>query len=278
MFERFTEKARRVIFFARYEASQYGSPEIATEHFLLGLMREDPLLVRRFLGPTKANVDFRAEIEKSVTRGKMISTSVEIPLSVECKRLINLAGEEAERLSQREVGTEHLLLALLGIKGSLAAKLLAGFGLNVDEIRGHLAVAPQNIAGDRVGRASEEGIGVLRSFLTGLDSLSPEELLTFFGESAEFIDSSGKCWSRGEMSREFEALFAHYAKKNAAYVIGSTPAKTSRVVVANVVWKNALAASEGRAWMHRMNVVLTATGSFGAWEIVSAQVTEVRIS
>ena len=53
MFERYTEKARRVAFFARFEASQYGSPYIETEHLLLGLLREDPPPVKRFLGPTR---------------------------------------------------------------------------------------------------------------------------------------------------------------------------------------------------------------------------------
>jgi hypothetical protein len=276
MFERFTQKARRVIFFARYEASQYGCPEIQTEHFLLGLMREDPLLMRRFLGPTKAHIDFRPEIEKAVTRGKMISTSVEMPLSAECKRLMNLAGEEAERLSQREVGTEHLLLALLGVKGSLAAKLLTGHGLKVDEIRGHLAIAPRTFAGGEVSKASGEGIATLKSFLNGLDSLPAKDLFAFFAEGAEFIDGNGKCWSREEIGKGFEMLFAPYAKKNATYAIAGTPAKTDDVLVANVVWKNALPASEGRAWMHRMTVVLVASGGF--WEIAFAQLTEVRSS
>jgi hypothetical protein len=275
MFERFTQKARRVIFFARYEASQYGSTEIGTEHFLLGLMREDPLLVRRFLGPTKGHIDFREDIEKVVTRGKLISTSVEMPLSAESKQLMNLAGEEAERLSQREVGTEHLLLALLGVKGSLAAKLLAGHGLKVDEIRRHLAVAPRTGTGEAMSKASGEGMATLKSFLNGLDSLPAPELFAFFMEGAEFIDGRGKCWSREDIGKGFEMLFAPYAKKNATYAIEGTPVRTEDVVVANVVWKNALPASEGRAWMHRMNVVLMTSGDI--WEIVFAQVTEVRI-
>jgi ATP-dependent Clp protease ATP-binding subunit ClpC len=63
MFERFTEKARRVIFFARYEASNYGSPYIETEHLLLGLLREDRAFVPRFLGQTKFDSEIRTEIE-----------------------------------------------------------------------------------------------------------------------------------------------------------------------------------------------------------------------
>lgn len=63
MFERYTEKARRVIFFARYEASQYGSPVIDTEHLLLGLLREDAALMHRYAGPIRSGAEIRAEIE-----------------------------------------------------------------------------------------------------------------------------------------------------------------------------------------------------------------------
>lgn len=77
MFERYTEKARRVIFFARYEASQYGSPYIDTEHALLGLLREDPALIKRFLGETDFASEIRTEIERRITRRGPFSTSVE---------------------------------------------------------------------------------------------------------------------------------------------------------------------------------------------------------
>ena len=63
MFERYTEKARRVIFFARYEASQYGSPSIETEHLLLGLMREDKGLTNRFLRSHSSIDSIKKEIE-----------------------------------------------------------------------------------------------------------------------------------------------------------------------------------------------------------------------
>jgi ATP-dependent Clp protease ATP-binding subunit ClpA len=98
VFERYTEKARRVIFFARYEASQYGSPYIETEHLLLGLMREDKALANRFLRQQGSIESIRKEIEARITIRERISTSVEVPLSAECKRILNMAGEEAERL------------------------------------------------------------------------------------------------------------------------------------------------------------------------------------
>jgi ATP-dependent Clp protease ATP-binding subunit ClpC len=111
--ERFTEKARRVIFFARYEASQYGSPCIETEHLLLGLVREDKGLANRYLRAQGSIESIRKEIESRITIRERISTSVEVPLSAESKRILSFAAEEADRLGHKHVGTEHLLLGIL---------------------------------------------------------------------------------------------------------------------------------------------------------------------
>jgi ATP-dependent Clp protease ATP-binding subunit ClpC len=86
MFERYTEKARRVIFFARHEASQFGSPSIETEHLLLGLLHEDKGMNRRLLRSDKAEDEIRKQIEGHTTIREKISTSVDMPLSDQCKR------------------------------------------------------------------------------------------------------------------------------------------------------------------------------------------------
>src|SRR5437660_11869949 len=113
MFERYTEKARRVIFFARYEASQIGSPYIETEHLLLGLLREDKALTNRCLR-SHASVDsIRKQIEGQTTIREKVSTSVDLQLSNGCKRVLAYAAEEAERPSHQYIRTEHLLLGLL---------------------------------------------------------------------------------------------------------------------------------------------------------------------
>jgi ATP-dependent Clp protease ATP-binding subunit ClpC len=103
MFERYTEKARRVIFFARYEASQFGSPYIETEHLLLGLLRDDKALARRFLPPQATVESIRGQIEAHSTIREKVSTSVDVPLSDESKRVLNYAAEEAERLSHKQM-------------------------------------------------------------------------------------------------------------------------------------------------------------------------------
>jgi len=113
VFERYTEKARRSIFFARYEASQFGSPYIETEHLLLGLIREDRLLTVRFLEQDFGYTKIRQQIENMSGVREVVSTSVDLPLSNECKRVLAYAVEESETLASKEINTGHLLLGLL---------------------------------------------------------------------------------------------------------------------------------------------------------------------
>ena len=118
MFEKYTEKARRVIFFARYEVSEFGSKTIEPEHLLLGLLREDKSLVTRFL-PENVSIEMiREQVESYMTKGERISTSVEIPLSQMSKEILEYAHEESQDLKHRHITTEHLLLGLLRQKKS----------------------------------------------------------------------------------------------------------------------------------------------------------------
>src|SRR5215470_4417997 len=139
MFERYTERARRVIFFARYEASQFGSTTIETEHLLLGLIREDKNLTNRFLRNSSSIESIRKEIEGRTTIREKVSTSIDLPLSNECKRILAYAAEEAERLNHRHIGTEHLLLGILREEKCVAAEILHERGLRLNAIREELA-------------------------------------------------------------------------------------------------------------------------------------------
>jgi hypothetical protein len=133
MFERFTEKARRVIFFARYEASHYGSPEINTEHLLLGLVREDKDLWRWF---PKTNLEsIRQRVDEHSLKQPSIPTNVDLPLSGDTRRVLKYAAEEADRLAHKHIGTEHLLLGLLDEEGGFAAVLLREGGADAEKIR-----------------------------------------------------------------------------------------------------------------------------------------------
>ena len=108
MFERYTERARRVIFFACKGAVQLGSQTIESEHLLLGLFREDKNLIVRLLGNQPSIENIRRDIEARTTKREKVSTSIDLPLSNECKRILAYAAEEAERLNHRHIGTEHL--------------------------------------------------------------------------------------------------------------------------------------------------------------------------
>ena len=113
MFEKYTEKARRVIFIARYEASQFGSPTIEAEHLLLGLIREDKNLTTRYFPKAPATIQkIRKEIEGRTLVREKVSTSVDLPFSEESKRVLNSAAEESSNFSHKYIGTEHILLGL----------------------------------------------------------------------------------------------------------------------------------------------------------------------
>jgi ATP-dependent Clp protease ATP-binding subunit ClpA len=139
MFERYTERARRVIFFGRYEASNFGSSTIESEHLLLGLLREDVNLINRFLRDSGSSESIRKEIEGRTSIREKISTSIDLPLSSDCKRILACANEEAERLNHRHIGTEHLLLGILREERCMAAQILHDRGLRLVAIREELA-------------------------------------------------------------------------------------------------------------------------------------------
>lgn len=141
MFERFTEKARRVIFFARYEASEFGSSYIETEHLLLGLLREDKALFFRVLRNIDGN-SIRQEVTTHTPFREKVATSVDLPLSNESKRVLSYSAEEAEGMNHKHIGTEHLLLGLLREKKSLGAQLLIERGAELENLRVEIAKEP----------------------------------------------------------------------------------------------------------------------------------------
>ena len=155
MFERYTESARRTLFFARYEASELGSISIEPEHLLLGLLRDSRALSTLTQVSPEA---LRHEITKSVVVKAKLSTSVEIPFTNASKQVLQFAAEEADALRHDYIGTEHLLLGLLREEQSAAAAVLATQGVRLRDVRqavkklpGPLETAPQAGTHDEVG-------------------------------------------------------------------------------------------------------------------------------
>ncbi len=109
MFEKYNEKARRALFFARYEASKLGSKVIESEHLLLGILREGEDIIKEIF--SRFNVkpeEVRREIEGDRIFVERISSTAELPLSEESKKILAYASHEAESMMHPNVGTEHL--------------------------------------------------------------------------------------------------------------------------------------------------------------------------
>lgn len=137
MFERYTERSRRVIFFARYEALQYGSPVISPEHILLGLVREDKTISARFF-PSRNTLtvdSVRREVEERIVLRDRIPQSSELHLSQDTKRILFYASEESRHMKDRHIGPEHLLLGLVRHESSIAAEILGHYGLRLQDAR-----------------------------------------------------------------------------------------------------------------------------------------------
>jgi len=136
MFEKYNEKARRALFFARYEASKLGSKVIESEHLLLGILREGEDVIKEIF--SRFNVkpeEVRREIEGDRIFVERISSTAELPLSEESKKILAYASHEAESMMHPYVGTEHLLIGLLRVDGCVAGRLLTGRGFNLYGVR-----------------------------------------------------------------------------------------------------------------------------------------------
>ena len=153
MFERYTEKARRAVFFARYEASQFGSPTIESEHLLLGLLRENKHLYQ-WIPNTNAET-IRQWIEADAPVREKTAASIDLPLSRDCKKILTIASDEADALKHRHIGTELLFLALLSVPDSMAAKVLTKAGADLSKMRSKLAQQPENEGGSLQNRVME---------------------------------------------------------------------------------------------------------------------------
>ncbi|MGA7685479.1 MAG: Clp protease N-terminal domain-containing protein [Terriglobales bacterium] len=133
MFERYTEKARRVIFFARYEASRLGSTSINPEHLLLGLLRESQSLFANL--PAGAVDKIRARIDAHVPRKSSVSTSIDLPLTADSHNILKFAAEEADGLAHRHIGADHLVLGILLENQCFTSDLLREFGIEAGSFR-----------------------------------------------------------------------------------------------------------------------------------------------
>jgi hypothetical protein len=134
MWQRFTERARRVVFFAQEEAGRLGENYVGTEHLLLGILRENDTVAARVLNQLGASVsDMRADVEQQCSQGTG-QLGQDMQLTPSAKRTIDISYEQATKLNNNYIGTEHLLLGLIISPGdTLAARVLAKAGIEYEK-------------------------------------------------------------------------------------------------------------------------------------------------
>jgi len=136
MFERFNENVRRALFFARYEASRAASHQISTQHVLLGMLREADTTLVDLCGSVGIDVrELRDELLGEGVTLEPVSTSPDLPLAEDTKKVLAFSVHEAESMGHGRVGTEHLVLGLLRVEESNAAKYMTVRGLELFQLR-----------------------------------------------------------------------------------------------------------------------------------------------
>src|SRR6266481_364322 len=136
MYERFTDRARKVMQLANQEAQRFNHEYIGTEHILLGLVKEGSGVAANVLKNLDVDLrKIRLEVEKLVQSGPEMVTMGKLPQTPRAKKVIEYSMEEARNLNHNYVGTEHILLGLLREQEGVAAKVLRSLGLSLDLVR-----------------------------------------------------------------------------------------------------------------------------------------------
>lgn len=143
MFEKYSEKAGRAIFFSRREAGKFGATAIDTMHLLLGLLREDDERFTRLTGVLDLSNMVRARLHAPEKKEGEVSESVDIPIANEYKEVLLQAADEARLLNSASIEPQHFLLAILRIKACGAASILLNIGLTYEAVRKAIADEPQ---------------------------------------------------------------------------------------------------------------------------------------
>src|SRR5665648_630545 len=176
MFERFTEKARRVVVLAQEEARKLNQNYIGTEHLLLGLIREEDGIAAKALESLNISLeDVHLQVEELIGRGTYVPTG-HIPFTPRAKKVLELSLREALQLGHNYIGTEHILLGLIREGEGVAAQVLLALGADLDKVRS----AVIQLLSDYYGKPSEGG----------------EERRGGRGESGALLDEFGRDLTR----------------------------------------------------------------------------------
>jgi len=187
MFERFTDRARKVMALANQEAQRFNHEYIGTEHILLGLVKEGSGVGANVLKNLEVDLrKVRLEVEKLVKSGPDMVTMGKLPQTPRAKKVIEYAIEEARQLNHNYVGTEHLLLGLLREQDGVAAQVLMNLGLKLEEVREEVL----NLLG--AGAETEENPSAMPSAPEGKRGKSRTPALDSFGRDLTDLAREGK--------------------------------------------------------------------------------------
>ncbi|OQA56684.1 MAG: Negative regulator of genetic competence ClpC/MecB [Candidatus Omnitrophica bacterium ADurb.Bin277] len=192
MFDRFTERARKVIILAKEEAKRFNHDYIGTEHILLGLIKEGESVAAAVLQNLGLSLDtIRLEIEKLVQFGPSTVVSGDIPFTPKAKKVIELAMDEARRLGHNYIGTEHLLLGLIKEGEGVASHVLMNIGLDLNKVRAEVikllgSATPGGESAAMGGGPQSAGIG------GGSKAKTKTPALDAFGRDLSHLAREGK--------------------------------------------------------------------------------------
>lgn len=227
MWQRFTERARKVILLGQEEAQRVGSSRVDTEHLLLGLVREQEGAVAQVLEKMGVNVSkVKAEIEKYLPSASPPEPPPAEPkLTPRAKRILELSADEARRMKHNYIGTEHLLLGLLRENDGVAARVLRAFGLTLEKAR-------------------QEVLGCL-----GPERKSPEAPPSVASQRTPALEAFGRDLTRLALEGAFDAVVGRETEMRRVLEILSRRHRRNALLVGKVgVGKTAIVRTVTNGW------------------------------
>ena len=194
MYERFTDRARKVMQLANQEAQRFNHEYIGTEHILLGLVKEGSGVAANVLKNLEVDLrKIRLEVEKLVQSGPEMVTVGKLPQTPRAKKVIEYSMEEARNLNHSYVGTEHILLGLLREQEGVAAQVLMNLGLKLEDVREEvLNLLGHGLEGAEVGERGGRGSESESPTSSGKSGKSKTPALDSFGRDLTELAKKGE--------------------------------------------------------------------------------------
>jgi ATP-dependent Clp protease ATP-binding subunit ClpC len=190
MFDRFTDRAKKVMNLARQEAQRFNHEYLGTEHILLGLVQEGSGVAANVLKNMGIDLNkIRAEVEKIVKTGPSMVTMGQLPFTPRAKKVLELSMEEASNLGHNYIGTEHLLLGLIKENEGIAAQVLMNLGVKLEDVREEVL---DFLGADREEEEEEEGTPSSEPAAQQSNSKSKTPALDSFGRDLTELAREGK--------------------------------------------------------------------------------------